>query len=88
MSQSEDCGVPGYELSHFKVDGWTREECGRFVLYWKHRVYETSLEVGFGFDCVALKWVSECDGLDYYDEVMRCADGSFYTGNIASMKHP
>jgi hypothetical protein len=73
MSQREDLGFTGYELSHFKVDGWTREDIGRFILYWKHRVYETSKELGCGFNCVVLEWASEWDGLDYYDEVMRCA---------------
>ena len=65
MSLREERGFPGYELSHFKVEGWAREEIGRFILFWEKH------ENGNGFECVVIEWVTECDGITYYEEVLR-----------------
>jgi hypothetical protein len=70
MSLREMRGFSGCELSHFKVDGWTREEIGQFILFYQVDPC-VSKEGGVGFECVAVEWSAECNNVVYYDEVLR-----------------
>ncbi len=70
MSLREERGFSGYELSHFKVDGWTREDVGRFLLFYEADPC-VSKEGGVGFECLAIECSTISNDIFYYDEVLR-----------------